>query len=247
MAGRLCLTGVVRIEDGADERALHGTQPRLLLVRTALEAGHPVTAEALALVLWPAAPHFSEGALRGVVAKVRSFLADDATLENTGHCYRFVPGAASVDVEDAGRALSDAERATAELRWGEAAEAADAAVALLHDPLLPGVDAEWLDPWRARLARRGCRARRAGALAHSVLGHHDTARDLAEAAVEPDPFDESSHRTLMVVLLAAGNRSEALLAYGRLRDLLADELGVDPDAETRSLYEQAAGTGPHPR
>lgn len=247
MAGRLCLTGVVRIEGEAEERVLHGAQPRLVLVRTALEAGHPVTADALGLVLWPTAAPYSEGALRGVVAKVRAFLSDDATLENTGHCYRFVAGPASVDVDDAGRAMADAERATAEQRWADAAEAADSAVALLHDSLLPGVDAGWLDPWRARLERRGCRARRAGAIAHSALGHHDAARDLAEAAIEPDPFDEASHRTLMGVLLAAGNRSEAVRAYERLRTLLDEELGVGPDDETRSVYEYAVRDTPAPR
>ncbi len=247
MAGRVCLTGVVRIEGATGERVLHGDQPRLLLVRTALDAGHPIPADVLALVLWPTATRHSEGALRGVVAKVRSFLASDASLENTGHCYRFLPGPASVDVDDAAEALSDAEAATAEHRWADAAAAADAAIALLHDPLLPGVDAEWLDPWRSRLERHGGRARRAGALAHSALGHHDAARDLAEAAVEPDPFDEASHRTLMGVLLAGGNRSEAVRAYGRLRTLLADELGVGPDAETRAMYEQAVRDPPTPR
>lgn len=245
MAGRLCLTGVVRIEDGADERVLHGAQPRLVLVRTGLEPGHPVTAEALALLLWPNVSSFSEGALRGVVAKVRSFLGDAGELDNTGHCYRFLSGEVTVDVEDAAQALAETESACREHRWTDAADAADAAVAVFSHPLLPGVDSDWLVSWRTRLERRCNRARRAGARAHSALGHHDEARDLAESALETDPFDESSHRALMDVLLAGGNRSEALLAYERLKRLLAHELGVDPDAETRSLYEQAIhGTDP---
>ena len=239
MAGRLCLTGVVRIEDGDDERLLHGVQPRLILVRTGLEPGHPFTAEALGLLLWPNAAGFSEGALRGVIAKVRSYLGEAGRLDNAGHCYRFLPGEVSVDVEEASHALAEAESARRERRWADAAHAADSAVALLSDPLLPGVDAEWLVPWRTRLERRRARAQRAAARAHSMLGDHDEARDLAESALETDPFDESSHRALMAVLLAGGNRSEALLAYARLRRLLADELGVEPDAETRSLFEHA--------
>lgn len=243
VAGRLCVTGVVRIEDGGDERTLRGSQPRLVLARTALVAGHPVPADALALALWPVAPTHWEGAVRGVVAKVRSFLGADAVLENIGHCYRFRTGLATVDVEDAARALTEAETAMGERRWDDAAAAADSAAALLADPVLPGVDAEWLLPWRTRLERRCDRARRAGALAHSALGHHDEARDRAEAAVEHDPFDEASHRTLMGVLLAGGDRSGALLAYERLRRLLADELGVEPDSETQATYDQAVQVG----
>jgi DNA-binding SARP family transcriptional activator len=36
--------------------------------------------------------------------------------------------------------------------------------------------------------------------------------------------------------VANGNPAEALLVYGRLRVLLADELGVDPSAETERLH-----------
>lgn len=239
MPGRLCLTGVVRLEDGAGERVLHGTQPRLLLVRVAMEAEHPVTADSLALLLWPAGGHRSDGALRGVVAKIRSFLGPEAAIDNIGRCYRFRPVRCTVDVTEADDLLAVAEAATADGRWADAATAADAAVGLLADPLLPGVDAAWLLPRRARLERHCARARRVSALSHSALGHHDQARDLAESAVDADPFDEPSHRILMAVLLAGGNRSEALLAYERLRRLLADELGIGPDAETRSVYEQA--------
>lgn len=246
MTGRLCLTGVVRFEEGTRERALHGDQPRLVLVRTALDAGHPVPADELALLLWPAASRHSDGALRGVVAKVRSFLGPAATLEGVGHCYRFRPARATVDVEEAAGHLAAAETAATDRRWVAAATAADSAVVLLADPLLPGVDAPWLLPWRARLERRCARARRVGALAHSALGHHDEARDRAESAVGPDPFDERNHRVLMTVLLAGGNRAEALRAYERLRRLLDDELGVGPDAETRSVYERAVDGGTLP-
>lgn len=226
------------------ERVLHGAQPRLVLVRMALEARHPVTTDTLAVVLWPGAHRHADGAVRGVITKVRAFLSGHATLESTGHGYRFLPGPASLDVEDAAGHVAAAETAAAGRRWAEAATEAGSAVALLADPLLPGVDAAWLLPWRVRLERRCARARRVGALAHSALGHHDEARELAETAVEPDPFDESSHRVLMTVLLAGGNRSEALRAYQRLQRLLDDELGVGPDAETRSVYQRAVDGSP---
>jgi DNA-binding SARP family transcriptional activator len=36
--------------------------------------------------------------------------------------------------------------------------------------------------------------------------------------------------------VAAGNAAEALRAYERTRRLMADELGVDPSAESRALF-----------
>jgi len=46
---------------------------------------------------------------------------------------------------------------------------------------------------------------------------------------------------------AAGNRAEALRAYQRARRLLADELGVDPSAETEAAYLSLLGPAPPTR
>ena len=40
----------------------------------------------------------------------------------------------------------------------------------------------------------------------------------------------------MRVLVAAGDRVEAIRAYQRLKGLLASELGTDPSSETEALY-----------
>lgn len=42
--------------------------------------------------------------------------------------------------------------------------------------------------------------------------------------------------------LAAGDRAEAVRTHERLRDLLAEELGVDPSAETAALYLEVLRT-----
>jgi DNA-binding SARP family transcriptional activator len=48
----------------------------------------------------------------------------------------------------------------------------------------------------------------------------------------------------MRVHLAAGNRAEGLRAYQRCRHILADELGVDPSAETQATYRQLLDGSP---
>jgi predicted ATPase len=53
-----------------------------------------------------------------------------------------------------------------------------------------------------------------------------------------DPWREEAHRQLMLLLARSGQRSAALRQYETCRRILADELGVEPGAETRVLYER---------
>ncbi|HEY3234559.1 MAG TPA: bacterial transcriptional activator domain-containing protein [Polyangiaceae bacterium] len=50
--------------------------------------------------------------------------------------------------------------------------------------------------------------------------------------------EKSAHRLLMRAHALGGNRAEALWAYERCRKLLANELGVDPAPETKTVYRQ---------
>jgi DNA-binding SARP family transcriptional activator len=49
---------------------------------------------------------------------------------------------------------------------------------------------------------------------------------------------ESFHRLLMRNLAQAGQRKAALAQYEQCQQELAKELGVEPSARTRRLYEQ---------
>jgi len=60
-----------------------------------------------------------------------------------------------------------------------------------------------------------------------------------------EPWREEAHRQLMRLLAGSGQRSAALSQYQTCRDLLATELGAQPDAETVALYQQIKeGTWP---
>lgn len=108
---------------------------------------------------------------------------------------------------------------------------------LEHGDVLGGEpDAKWAEPAREQrrmLVRRG---RLAAANRALQAGELYAARYAAERAVADDAFDETAHRTLMVVHLASGEPARALLAYERLRVTLAAELGTDPTPATRDLH-----------
>ena len=247
------LLGAVRAVQDDEELVLAGAQARRVLVLLALERDRPVTADELAQILWPDGPgrHW-EGALRGVISKVRVFLATlgpaPPTIENIGRTYRFVPSRdVDVDVEVAARLVVEAEAHMAADRPTEADRAATRAVALLSAPLLEGEPGEWLDGRRAELLVLRHRSERVASVAASSLGRHDQAVDLATSARADDPCDEEGQRALMRAHLAGGDRRAALGAYAECRRALADALGVAPSPETEDLHLQLLADASTPR
>lgn len=64
------------------------------------------------------------------------------------------------------------------------------------------------------------------------------AQAIAAQQLNIAPWRESAHRQLMRLFMQQGQRSKALAQYESCRDLLMQELGVEPSAETDGLYQQ---------
>jgi len=73
---------------------------------------------------------------------------------------------------------------------------------------------------------------------HCALGQADQAIPHARRLITLDPLNESSHRQLMQVYIQAGQHSAALRQYQACEQLLRQELGLDPQPETRELYKK---------
>ncbi|MCB0124074.1 MAG: hypothetical protein KDE58_17590, partial [Caldilineaceae bacterium] len=58
----------------------------------------------------------------------------------------------------------------------------------------------------------------------------------AERQLRLAPWHEEAHRQLMTILAQSGQRSAALAHFADCRQILADELGIEPNAETYALY-----------
>ncbi len=67
----------------------------------------------------------------------------------------------------------------------------------------------------------------------------DTDRGIVAARriLELEPWHEEAHRALMWFFAAANQRSAALAQFETCRHVLAEELGVDPDATTMALAD----------
>jgi DNA-binding SARP family transcriptional activator len=227
-------------------------QVRLALAMLTVERARGVTRDQLADALWPEGlPATWGSALRTIVSRVRACVeqafgeAGPATLVAGGGVYRLrLPGTVAVDVEEAERALTAADAALAAGEPAEARRRAAEGVDRLRRPFLPEHDGDWVAAQRDRLAGLVTGGLETQSRAAAALGDHAGAIAAAEEAIALAPLREAAHRCLMAAHVVAGNRAEALRGYQRLRRLLAEELGVDPDAATEAAYLDLLGAPP---
>lgn len=97
---------------------------------------------------------------------------------------------------------------------------------------------EWTLAWRARLTDR--RAELLGSLveARSEAGDHAAAIDAARELVAHDPLDEAAHRQLMTAYARAGRPAHALSQFLVCRQVMVDELGVEPSQAMSALQQR---------
>lgn len=242
---RVYVTGEVQVEHGdalLREAGLPGRQGRLVLVHLTLERERAVDAAELADLLWPdRLPPSSALALSAIVSKLRTALgrvglARSEVIASAFGCYQLrLPPDAWVDVEAAASALHEAEGAILAGDPGGAYGGALIAVTILKRQFLPGEEGEWVEGRREELARLLVRARDAFAQALHANGETELALDHAREAVRLEPFRESGYLRLMKLLVAHGDRAEALRVFEQCRGLLETDLGVRPAVELEEL------------
>jgi predicted ATPase/DNA-binding SARP family transcriptional activator len=76
------------------------------------------------------------------------------------------------------------------------------------------------------------------AAAHYQAGESQAGLTVNQQLLRWAPWHEVGHRLQMRLLVAAGQRSAALAHYALCCQLLADELGVEPEAATSALYKE---------
>ncbi|MBN1401553.1 MAG: tetratricopeptide repeat protein [Anaerolineae bacterium] len=76
-------------------------------------------------------------------------------------------------------------------------------------------------------------------LADYALANHDYAHaeDYAQRGLQLDPWDERVHRALITALAMQGRRAAAVAQYEACQQVLATELGIEPESATTALCE----------
>jgi len=213
-----------------------GRKAQLLLAYLALRPGEAQTREKIIGILWSdRGDRQARGSLRQELTALRRLLGgiDPPPVVIDGE--RLLLDAATVAV-DVGQ--------FEQLIQSDATPDLERAVALYRGPFLDGLavrDAaceEWLQHERERLRllmlgvldRLLARQLKSGALARATA--------TADVILAHDPLREDTHRTLMQLHAAQGRHSLALKQYQACSEVLARELGVEPEPETVRLHQE---------
>jgi DNA-binding SARP family transcriptional activator len=221
---------------GASE--LGGVKPRQILEILAISPGIPVPKHQMADLIWDGCPPRSYvSTLESYMCALRRKLAlvggRASAIRTTNHGYVLDPALATTDLHEF-RALLQAA-ATADPRG--ALDSLESAVDLVAGELLVSEPyARWANQERSVVQNELVGAATLAARHAVSLGEPAVAVRMARTAVSVDALAEEAWRLLMRALWLSGRRSEALRAYGELRDTLGDELGADPAVETQALY-----------
>ena len=136
------------------------------------------------------------------------------------------------------------EEAAATARRGRDPAAYGMAIDLYAGELLPGDRyEEWAEGRREELRRLYLALLVELAGLHEERDEHDAGIEMLLRAAAEDPALEEAHAGLMRMYALSGKRTLALDQYERLRQVLSEKLGIEPDASTRSLHDEIAAGG----
>lgn len=243
-----------RLDDGGAETEidLGPAKQRAVLAVLALGAGGSVSREAIIEFLWPdEPPPTAVNAVQTYIKRLRQILEPDRPPREPSRFLPAVPGGYLLAVEgdelDLVRfrsLIGSAREAEQQEEWDKAAELRHGALGLWQDrPLADLGPLIRLHPKVTALEQEQLGA---------ALDYFDT--ELAAgraAAVLPrieemaggQPLHEPMQARLIRAYHACGRYAEALGVFGRVRERLRDELGVDPGSELRRAYEQVLRAG----
>ena len=210
---------------------------RGLLAYLATRCGEHVSREYLGDLLWP------DRELGLGLHGVRNSLgAIRAALGKAG-CHYISTGSRSVQLAGAAVDLDLLER----LGGSDQLDQLQRAALLYRGDFLADLSIEsepfehWVATERSRVRSIATGTLRRLVAAHDRVGQHAGAIRSAERLIAIDQLSEHDHRLLMIAYARAGRRADALRQYRCCIELLRDELGVEPERETRDLYAEIKG------
>jgi DNA-binding SARP family transcriptional activator len=213
-------------------------QQRTVLAALLLEPGKLIPVPRLIQSIWDERPPRSAvKSLHGYVHRLRRALSplEDAGLRTSGDGYLLDVPSDQVDLHRFRRLTNAAARA------GDGRIAVDLleqALALWQGPALAGVHSDMLRNVAAQLDEERIAAQQQRMAAELGLGRHEKCLPELNRLVLAEPLREQTRALLMLALSRCGRQAEALAVFRAGRDLLRDELGMEPGEDLRRLHEQ---------
>ena len=247
---RVRLFGGLEVNVGGrvvSEREWRKRKARLLFTMLAIRGGQDVPRDQVLEHLWPEMDEArAKNNLYVIWSAMKNALSPEADktescpfIDNTGGVCRVVGDAVRSDVQEFDQVLSKAREAQSAERYADALRSYELLAEVYRGELLPG---DVYDDWFAQM-RDEYRAKYADAMlqAASILQRRDDslgALTFVRRALNQDPWREDLYQAAISCQIAAGQRSAAIETYLQCRAKLSEDLGLEPSAETRALYDQ---------
>jgi DNA-binding SARP family transcriptional activator/pimeloyl-ACP methyl ester carboxylesterase len=235
---RVNLLGSLQVDGSPAGTVLGAAKERSLLAALALNPGGVVPVDSLIAALWGEdPPAAARKTLQTYVWNLRQALGADAiATEPPGYALRIAPG--DVDVGRFRALVRDGEAAMAAGDPAKASAVLGEAVALWRGEPFSGVaEHTGLAGEAVRLKQEYLSALETRISANLAAGRHTELVGELEALVRDHPFRERLWGYLMVALYRCGRQADALATYRRARELLVEELGLEPGGELRRIEE----------
>lgn len=233
------LLGPLQVVDDGRMVWIPAAKQRTLLAALMLRAGELVTIDELAEATWGAAlPTDPRRTVQSYITRLRKLLGGSDLLQSRPGGYVLAVAPDEIDqgrfellLEQAREAASTGDRHT------ESAVLRRALGLWRGEPLANVSSATLHHDAAARLTEQRLEALGRRIEADLALGRH--AELVAELRPLTDryPLREQFWAQLMTALYRCGRQADALAAYQRVRQLLADELGIDPGPGLQALHQ----------
>ncbi len=195
--------------------------------------------EELGNLFWPEhPPRRLDGIFRSTLYRLRRAVFRESVLFEEG-LYRFNRESDYwFDVEAFEGLLDQAEQ---ESIPQVECELLEDALTLYKGDYLAEVYADWCALERERLRERHLNALESLAGLHAGRGYLQRAIEEYQQLVAQDPYREPAHRELMRCHYRLGDRVAAMRQYQSCVQILREDLGLSPEAETEALYLKIIG------
>jgi DNA-binding SARP family transcriptional activator len=247
---RFRILGPLEVWNGQDWSGIGAPKWRALLAALLLNPGQAVSTDRLAAELWGDAPPDRATNLVSVyVLRLRRALGDPEgrVLTTRAPGYQLLLGPGDLDAECFHTLAGQGRDALADGDPGRAAEKLAEALELWRGGALADVPPSALVTAEAdRLEESRLSALELRIEADLGCGRHAQLVPELRRLLSDHPLREGLWALLIRALDGAGRHAEALAAYGQAREVIADELGVDPGPELQGLYQAmlTADAGP---
>jgi len=181
------------------------------------------------------------------VSHIRKALNSNQTLKQNLLLYRdgdylLNPDLAyRIDIEEFDRLVARGEASRRERQLDQCLQCYQSAVDIYRGEFMQGSYDPWADEQRSYYRKQYLQLIEALAGVAQKMGDWFKSIQLAQQILNDDPFREDIHCLLMRAHAALGNKSAVREQYENLKQLLQNELGVEPVADTVNTYRELTG------